>query len=94
MRNAIARVHDNTGVHTRAVQRQQRLNGDITPLKSELKHRLVQLFSVLCRVSCRLGDDNVLMAWFCVQNIEAVLPDLLHLSPICYLAVLDWIRQV
>ena len=94
VRNTVTRVHDDACVHARAVQRQQSLHGDVAALKSELKHRLVQLLSVLRRVPRCFGDNDVLVAGLRVQNVEAVLPDLLHLGPVSHLAVLDWIGQV
>lgn len=95
VRDAITRVHDDTGGASRGVERENGLDGDVHGGCVEgLEHDLSHLLSVGFGVQWSLGQQDWVLFWGNAQFIvEGVVPDLLHVVPVGDDSVLDRVFQ-
>ena len=93
--DTISRVEHDTCRTTGSVQRQHSLDGDVHGRGVEgLEHDLCHLFPVSLGVEGSLGQqDWVLLGGDSELVVEGVMPDLLHVVPVCDDAVLDGVLQ-
>eukprot|EP00962_Isochrysis_galbana_P018636 scaffold5373_cov103-Isochrysis_galbana.AAC.7 len=91
VRDAVARVHHDTRGAARRVQGEDGLDGDVHGRHVEgLEHDLRHLLTVGLGVERRLGEeDRVLLGRDAQLVVKGVVPDLLHVVPVCHDAVLD-----
>ena len=91
----ITRVHNDTCGTARGVQRQHSLDGYVHGGGVEgLEHDLCHLLSVGFGVEGSLGEENGVLFWGDSQLVvEGMMPDLLHVVPVCDDAVLDGVFQ-
>ena len=94
--NTISRVTNHTCGSTIGVEGEDGLDGDVKTLDLEgLEHELGHLLSVGLWVLWGLGEHNLVFTWINSELVtEAVLPDLLHLTPIGDNTRLDWIGEL
>ena len=93
--DTISRVEHDTRRTTGSVQGQDSLDGDIHGRGVEcLEHNLCHLFPVGLGVEGSLGQqDWVLLGGDSELVVEGVMPDLLHVVPVCDDTVLDGVLQ-
>ena len=93
--DTISGVQHNTRCTTRRVQRQHGLDGDVHGWCVEgLEHDLCHLLPVGLRVEGSLGQqDWVFLGGNSQLVVEGVMPDLLHVVPVCDDTMLDGVLQ-
>merc|ERR1712170_21294 len=93
--NTISGVQHNTCGTTGGVQRQHSLDGYVHGWGVEgLKHDLGHLFPVGFGVEGSLCEQDGMLLWGNTELIvECVMPDLLHIIPVCDDTVLNWVLQ-
>ena len=91
----ISGIEHDTRRTTGRVQRQHSLDGDVHGRGFEcLEHDLCHLFPVGLRVEGSLGQQNwVLLGGDSELVVEGMMPDLLHVVPVCDDALLDGVLQ-
>lgn len=95
VRDTITRVQDDTGGTTGSVQGQDGLDGNIHGWAVEgLKHDLCHLFPVSFWVERSLSEEDGVFLWGNSELIvEGMMPNLLHIIPVCDDSVLNWVLQ-
>jgi hypothetical protein len=93
--NTVTRVENNTGGTTGSIQRQNGLNGDVEGGGVEgLEDDLGHLLTVGLGVDGGFGqEDRVLLRSDTELVVECVMPDLLHVIPVCNNTVLNGISE-
>jgi len=93
--NTISRVEDNTSGTTGSVERQDGLDGDIEGGCVEgLEDDLCHLLSVGLGVYRGFGEEDWMLFRGDTQLIvEGVMPNLLHIIPVCDDTMFDWVPQ-
>ena len=95
MGNTIAGIQNDAGGSARCVQGEDSLDGDVHGGCVEgLKHDLSHLLPVGLGVEGSLGqEDGVLLRCNAELIVEGVMPDLLHVVPVCHDTVLNGVLQ-
>lgn len=95
VRYTVTRVQNDTSGTTRSVQGQNGLNGDIHGWGVEsFKHNLGHLFSVGFGVQGSFGEKNwVFLGCDSKFIVERVMPDFLHVIPVCNDTVFNGVFQ-
>mmetsp|Transcript_813 Transcript_813/g.1942 ORF Transcript_813/g.1942 Transcript_813/m.1942 type:complete len:200 (-) Transcript_813:54-653(-) len=95
VRDTITRIKHTSGRTSRSVQRQDSLNVDIHSRDVEgLEHNLSHTLAIRLGVLGRLSQQDRVGLWGDSKLIvESVMPDLLHIIPVCNNSVLDRIFQ-
>jgi hypothetical protein len=93
--DTIAGVEHDTGGTTGSVQGQDSLDGNVHGWRVEgLEHDLGHLFSVGLRVEWGLGQQDWVLLWGNSELVvERVMPDLLHIVPVCDDTVFDRVLE-
>jgi hypothetical protein len=94
--NTISGVANHTSCSTVGVEGKHGLDGDVKTLNLEgLEHELGHLFSVSLWILWGLGEHDLVFRWVHSELVaEAVLPDLLHLTPIGDNTGFDWVGEL
>lgn len=89
--NTVTGVEHDTGCTTRGVQRQDSLDGNVeSGCIKGLKNDLGHLLSVGLGVDGRFGEQNwVFLGGDTKLIVKGVVPDLLHIIPVCNHTVLN-----
>merc|ERR1719474_472279 len=95
MRDTITRIHDNTSGTARGIKGEDSLNSNIHGRHVEgLKHDLGHLFTVSLWVEgCLSKKNRLLLRGNTELIVEGMMPDLLHVSPVCDDTMLNWVLQ-
>jgi len=93
--DTISRIEDDTGGSARGVEGEDGLDGDVHGRGVEgLEHDLGHLLSVGLGVEGSLSEKDGVLFWGNSELIvESVMPDLLHIVPVCDDAVLDGVLE-
>ena len=95
VRNTISGVHDDTGGTSGSIKGEYSLNGNVHGRRVEgLEHDLSHLLPVGLGVEGGLCEkDGVLLRGDTKLVVEGVMPDLLHIIPVCDDTVLNRVLQ-
>jgi len=93
--DTISGIENDTGGSARGVEREDRLDGDVHGggVKG-FEHDLGHLLTVGLGVEGSLSKENWVLLWGDSELVvESVMPDLLHVVPVCDDAVLDGVLE-
>lgn len=93
--DSITGIEDDTSGTTGSVERQDGLDGNVERWGVEgLENDLCHLLTIRLWVDWCLGKQNwVLLRGHSQLVVESVMPDLLHIVPVCDDTVLNWVLQ-
>ena len=93
--DTISGIENDTGGSARGVEREDGLDGDVHGGGVEgLEHDLGHLLTVGLGVEGSLSKENGVLLWGDSELVvESVMPDLLHVVPVCDDAVLDGVLE-
>merc|ERR1711894_421544 len=93
--DTISRVHDNTSGTARGIEGEDSLDGDIHGGHVEgLEHDLSHLLTVSLGVEGSLSqEDGLFLRGDTELIVEGVVPDLLHVIPVCDDPMLNWVLE-
>merc|ERR1712168_161522 len=91
----ITRIQDNTSGTTRSIQRQDSLNSNVHGRRVEgLEHDLRHLLPVSFRIKWSFGQqDGMFFGSDSKFIVEGMMPDLLHIIPVCYDSMFNRVLQ-
>ncbi|KAF1750060.1 hypothetical protein GCK72_016606 [Caenorhabditis remanei] len=94
--DTISGVENDSGGTSGSVEGENSLDSNIHGWGVEgLKHDLSHLFTIGLWVQWSFGEEDWVLFWGHTELIvEGVVPDLLHIVPICDDSVLDWLSEI
>ncbi len=94
--NSISGVADDTGGSSSRVEGKNGLYGNVKAGNIEgLEHDLGHLLSVSLWVKWGFGEEHWVFIWGHSElNVEAVVPDLLHIIPVFHDTVFNWVGDL